>query len=51
MTALIYLMMAVAIMIAASGYRGVAIGLFGVSLVTAIVWFYVDITDPLNLVF
>ena len=51
MTALIFLVMAVAFMVAVSGYRGVAIGLFGASLVTAALWFYNDITDPLNLVF
>ena len=44
-------LMAIAMMVAASGYRGVAVGLFGVSLVGGALWFYYDITDPLTLVF
>ena len=51
MTALIFLVMAAAILVAASGYRGTAIGLFGASLLAAALWFTGDITDPLNLVF
>jgi len=39
MTALIFLLMAIAMMTASAGYRGTAIGLFGVSFVAAILWF------------
>ena len=39
MTALIFLIMAIAMMTASAGYRGTAIGLFGVSFVAAILWF------------
>ena len=39
MTALIFLRMAIAMMTASAGYRGTAIGLFGVSFVAAILWF------------
>ena len=39
MTTAIFLVMAIAMMVAVSGYRGVAIGLFGVGLVaTALSW-------------
>ncbi len=51
MTALLFLVTAIAMMIAASGYRGIAVGLFGVSLVTAALWFNHGMTRPLNLVF
>jgi len=51
MTALIFLAMAAAMMVALSGYRGIAVGLFGASLIAAALWFYNDISDPLNLVF
>ena len=36
MTALIFLLMAIAMMTASAGYRGTAIGLFGVSFVAAV---------------
>ena len=39
MTALIFLLMAIAMMTASAGYRGTAIGLFGVSFIAAVVWF------------
>ncbi len=51
MTALFFLVMAVAMMVAASGYRGIAVGLFGVTLVAAALWFNHDMTTPLTLVF
>ena len=38
MTALIFLVMAIAMMTAAAGHRGTAIGLFGVGFVAAVVW-------------
>ena len=38
MTALIFLLMAIAMMTASAGYRGTAIGLFGVSFVAAVLW-------------
>ena len=49
MTALIFLVMAIAMMVAVSGHRGVAIGLFCVSLVTAVLWFNHHATDSLKL--
>ena len=39
MTALIFLLMAIAMMVAVGGHRGTAIGLFGVSFVAALLWF------------
>jgi hypothetical protein len=39
MTALIFLIMAIAMMTASAGYRGTAIGLFGLSFVAAVLWF------------
>ena len=39
MTALIFLLMAIAMMAAVSGHRGTAMGLFCVSLPAAVLWF------------
>ena len=39
MTALIFLLMAIAMMAAVSGHRGTAIGLFCVSLPAVVLWF------------
>jgi hypothetical protein len=39
MTALIFLVMAIAMMTASAGYRGTAIGLFGASFLAAVLWF------------
>ena len=39
MTALIFLVMAIAMMTASADYRGAAIGLFGVSFIAAALWF------------
>ena len=49
MTAGIFLVMAIAMMVAVSGHRGAAIGLFGVALVAAVLWFHHHATDSLNL--
>ena len=38
MTGLIFLVMAIAMMTASAGYRGMAISLFGISFVAAVVW-------------
>ena len=51
MTAGIFLVMAIAMMVAVSGHRGVAIGLFGVGLVAAVLWFDHHMTDSLKLAF
>jgi hypothetical protein len=39
MTALIFLLMAIAMMTASAGHRGTAIGLFCLSFIAAVVWF------------
>ncbi len=49
MTGLIFLAAAIAMMTALAGYRGVAIGLFGVSFVGAVLWFDRHVTEPLSL--
>ena len=50
MTALIFLLIGIAMIAAVTGHRGTAIGLFGVSFVAAVVWLERHMTDPLNLV-
>jgi len=49
MTVLIFLAMSIAMMTASAGYRGAAIGLFGVSFVAAVLWFGRYATDMLEL--
>ena len=49
MTALIFLLMAVAMIVAVRGLRGIAIGLFGVSLVLAALWLNHHMDSVLNL--
>jgi hypothetical protein len=49
MTALIFLLMGVAMIVAIGGRRGIAIGLFGVSLVLAVVWLHHHMDSVLNL--
>ena len=49
MTALIFLLMSVAMIVAVRGGRGIAIGLFGVSFVLAALWLNYHIFDVLNL--
>jgi hypothetical protein len=49
MTVLIFLALGVALMAAVSGFRGTAIGLFGVSFVASVLWFDHHMTDMLNL--
>jgi Family of unknown function (DUF5993) len=48
MTALIFLVMAIAMMTAAAGHRGTAIGLFGTSFVAAVLWFNYHVYDRLD---
>ena len=49
MTALLFLLMAVAMIVAVRGRRGIAVGLFGVSFVMAALWLYHLMNDVLNL--
>jgi hypothetical protein len=49
MTALIFLLMGVAMIVAVRGAPGIAIGLFGVSLVLAAIWLNHHIDSVLNL--
>lgn len=49
MTGLIFLAAAIAMMTALAGYRGVAIGLFGVSFIGAALWLDRHLTQPLGL--
>ena len=51
MTGLIFLAAAIAMMTALAGYRGVAIGLFGASAVTAALWLDRYMTEPLKVSF
>ncbi|MFI5000848.1 MAG: DUF5993 family protein [Reyranellales bacterium] len=51
MTALIFLVTGIAMMTAVSGRRGIAIGLFSVGLIAAVVWLNHHMTDPLALSF
>ena len=49
MTALPFLLVAVAMIVAVRGRRGIAIGLFGVSFVLSAMWLNYHIVDVLNL--
>jgi uncharacterized protein DUF5993 len=49
MTALIFLLMGIAMIVAVRGARGIAIGLFAVSLVLAAFWLHHHIDSVLNL--
>jgi hypothetical protein len=49
MTGLIFLAVAIAMMTALAGYRGVAIGLFGVGFIGATLWLDRHLTQPLGL--
>ena len=49
MTALIFLLMAIAMIVGGRGSRGIAIGLFGVSLVLAAFWLNHHMDSVLNL--
>jgi hypothetical protein len=51
MTAAIFLVLAIAMIVAVSGYRGAAIGLFSIGLVAAVLWFDHHMTDSLKLAF
>jgi hypothetical protein len=50
-TALIFLLVAIAMMAALGGRRGVAGGLFGLSFLLSVVWLVHHMTDPLPLAF
>ncbi|MBY0319963.1 MAG: hypothetical protein K2X72_14665 [Reyranella sp.] len=49
MTALIFLLVAVAMIMAVRGRRGIALGLFGASFVLAALWLNYHVVDVLNL--
>jgi hypothetical protein len=49
MTTLIFLLMGGAMIVAIGGRRGTAIGLFGVSLVLAVLWLHHHMDSVLNL--
>jgi hypothetical protein len=49
MTAVIFLVVGIAMITAAAGRRGVAISLFSISLIAAVVWLNHHMTDPLTL--
>ena len=49
MTALIFLLMGVAMIVAVRGRRGIAVGVFGVSFVLAAIWLRHHIVSVLNL--
>ncbi len=51
MTALIFLLLGIAMIMALAGHRATAVGLFGVSLVTAVLWLNHHMTYPLSLTF
>ena len=51
MTALIFLLVAIAMIAVVGGRRGIAGGLFGISLVLSIAWLVHHMTDPLKLSF
>ena len=51
MTALIFFILAIAMMFAAGGNRGIAIGVFGVGFVMAILWFNYHLYDRLDVAF
>lgn len=50
-TALIFLLVAIAMMTALGGRRAVAAGLFGVSFILSVAWLVHHMTDPLPLSF
>lgn len=51
MTALIFLLVAIAMIAAVGGRRAIAGGLFGLSFILSVVWLVLRMTDPLNLSF
>ena len=51
MTALIFLLVAIAMMAALGGRRGIAGGLFGLSFILSVAWLVHHMTDPLPLSF
>jgi hypothetical protein len=50
-TTLIFLLVAIAMLAALGGHRGVAGGMFGVSFVLSVAWLVHHMTDPLKLSF
>jgi len=51
MTALIFLVTAIGMVAALRGYRGLACGLFGASLLASFAWLYHHASDSLKLAF
>ena len=51
MTALIFLLVAIGMLSALGGRRGIASGMFGLSLVLSVMWLVHHVTDPLPLSF
>ena len=51
MTALIFLLVAIAMIAVVGGRRGIAGGLFGISFVLSVAWLVHHMTDPLKLSF
>jgi hypothetical protein len=51
MVALIFLLVAVAMVAAVGGRRAISVGFFGVGFVLSIAWFVHHMTDPLKLSF
>jgi hypothetical protein len=51
MTAAIFLVMAFAMMAAASGRRGLGVALFGIAFLASLFWFDHHMTEPLKLAF
>jgi hypothetical protein len=50
-TALVFLLVAIAMIAAVGGRRAIAGGLFGLSFVLSVVWLVLHMTAPLNLSF
>ena len=51
MTALLFLVMGVAMLAATAGRRDIAIGVFGIAIIASILWLRHHMTDPLALAF
>lgn len=51
MTALMFLVVGIAMMAAVAGRRDIAVGLFALAFITAVAWLNRHMTDPLTLSF
>ena len=51
MTALLFLVIGIAMMAATVGRRDIAIGLFGIGVIVSVLWLQHHMTDPLVLAF